>query len=153
MNWNQEELEQWALTRQQKEEDNQAIERYRAQDDSKIKELNIAVERINKTLFIRKAELDKEVTDTQAAQVQLDKAADDFARLHKVSVLVQALPVEYTMGMFDCASHERWQHPAVTLPVCPCQLVAHTCAACSWRCGALKHNVLAGAARSHAAVG
>lgn len=88
MNWNQEELEQWALTRQQKEEDNQAIERYRAQDDSKIKELNIAVERMNKTMFTRKTELDKEVTDTQAAQVQLDKAADDFARLHKASILV-----------------------------------------------------------------
>jgi hypothetical protein len=86
MNWNQEELEQWAVTQQQKEEDNDAIAGYRAQDESKIKELKIAVERMSKTVASRKDELDREVTDTQVAQVQLDKAADDFARLHKVRV-------------------------------------------------------------------
>jgi hypothetical protein len=87
MNWNQEELEQWALTQQQKEEDNEALAAYRAQDDSKLKELNMAVERMSKTVHAYKAELDREVTDTQAAQVQLDKAADDFAVLHKVRSL------------------------------------------------------------------
>jgi hypothetical protein len=29
MNWNQEELEQWALAQRQKEEDNAALEKYR----------------------------------------------------------------------------------------------------------------------------
>lgn len=29
MNWNQEELDQWALAQQQKEEDNQALHKYR----------------------------------------------------------------------------------------------------------------------------
>lgn len=29
MNWNQEELDQWALAQQQKEEDNQALNKYR----------------------------------------------------------------------------------------------------------------------------
>ena len=84
MNWNQEELEQWVVTQQQKEEDNDALAAYRAQDAGKIKELKLAVERMSGTVSARAAALDKEVTDTQAAQVQLDKAADDFARLHKV---------------------------------------------------------------------
>ena len=30
MNWNQEELDQWALAQQQKEEDNQALDKYRS---------------------------------------------------------------------------------------------------------------------------
>jgi hypothetical protein len=29
MNWNQEELDQWSLAQQQKEEDNQALDKYR----------------------------------------------------------------------------------------------------------------------------
>ena len=88
MNWNQEELEQWAVTQQQKEDDNAAIEGYHAQDESKVKELKLAVECMSKTVAARKAELDGEVTATQAAQVQLDKAADDFMRLHKVRTIV-----------------------------------------------------------------
>lgn len=65
MNWNQEELEQWAVTQQQKEEDNEAVEKYRLQDDTKIKELNIAVERMNRDVFGKKAGLEREVTETQ----------------------------------------------------------------------------------------
>jgi coiled-coil domain-containing protein 39 len=84
MNWNQEELEQWALTQQQKEEDADVVARYTAQDDSKVKELSLAVERASAAVVVQRADLMREVTDTQAAQVQLDKAADDFARLHKV---------------------------------------------------------------------
>lgn len=39
MNWNQEELEQWALAAKQKEEDNLALQKYTRADDAKIKEL------------------------------------------------------------------------------------------------------------------
>jgi hypothetical protein len=84
MNWSQEELEQWTATQRQKEEDNAAIERYRAQDSVKIKELDLAIERMNRSVASKRAELEKEVTETQSAQMQLQKAADDFARLHKV---------------------------------------------------------------------
>jgi uncharacterized protein YeaC (DUF1315 family) len=102
MNWNQEELEQWALTQQQKEEDNEAVAAYRAQDASKIKELNMAVERMSKTVYAYKAELDREVTDTQAAQVQLDKAADDFAVLHKVCPLYSNPIISIAVGSCLC---------------------------------------------------
>lgn len=36
MNWNQEELEQWALAERQKEEDNAALEKYRHADAAKV---------------------------------------------------------------------------------------------------------------------
>lgn len=43
MNWNQEELEQWALAAKQKEEDNLALQKYARADDVKIKELRCVV--------------------------------------------------------------------------------------------------------------
>lgn len=49
MNWNQEELEQWALAAKQKEEDNLALEKYKRADDIKIKELNLEIERLTVT--------------------------------------------------------------------------------------------------------
>lgn len=46
MNWNQEELEQWALAARQKEEDNLTLEKYKRADEVKIKELNLAIEKL-----------------------------------------------------------------------------------------------------------
>lgn len=46
MNFNQEELEQWALAAKQKEEDNLALEKYKRADDIKIKELNLEIEKL-----------------------------------------------------------------------------------------------------------
>ena len=46
MNWNQEELEQWALAARQKEEDNLTLEKYKRADEIKIKELNLAIEKL-----------------------------------------------------------------------------------------------------------
>lgn len=82
MNWNQEELEQWALAQRQKEEDNEALDKYKHQDEAKMKELLRNVEIINKQVAMKKEELDNEVVETQAAQIQLDKAAEDFRKLH-----------------------------------------------------------------------
>jgi len=78
MNWNQEEIEQWALAQRQKEEDNAALEKYRNQDASKIKELEMGQEKVSKAIAVKKEELENEVMETQAAQIQLDKAAEDF---------------------------------------------------------------------------
>ncbi|GFR48534.1 hypothetical protein Agub_g10430 [Astrephomene gubernaculifera] len=82
MNWNQEELEQWALAERQKAEDNAALEKYRHADDAKVKELTMVLERVSKQVVSRRDELDTEVIETQAAQIQLDKAAEDFRKLH-----------------------------------------------------------------------
>jgi coiled-coil domain-containing protein 39 len=61
MNWNQEELEQWALAAKQKEEDNIALMKYTRADDAKIKELNLALERMNKDVQIQRKNLEMEV--------------------------------------------------------------------------------------------
>lgn len=49
-----------------------------AQDDSKMRELALALEKTNKAVVSRRGELETEVVETQAAQTQLDKAAEDF---------------------------------------------------------------------------
>ena len=48
MNWNQEELEQWALASKQKEEDNLAIEKYTRADEAKINQLALQIEKLTK---------------------------------------------------------------------------------------------------------
>ncbi|KAK9820385.1 hypothetical protein WJX72_009778 [[Myrmecia] bisecta] len=83
MNWNQEEFEQWALASRQKEEDNLALEKYQRQDEAKVKELSLVLERASREVQKRKKQLAEEVTETQAAQIELDTTAHDFRVLHK----------------------------------------------------------------------
>ena len=82
MNWNQEELEQWALAARQKEEDNLTLEKYRRADEAKIKELTLQIEKLTIEVARKANELEREVTETQAAQIELDKTAEEFKRLH-----------------------------------------------------------------------
>lgn len=53
MNFNQEELEQWSLAAKQKEEDNLALEKYRRQDEIKVKELNLEIEKLTVRLALK----------------------------------------------------------------------------------------------------
>ena len=46
MNWNQEELEQWALATRQKEEDHLTLEKYRRADEQKIKDLTLNIQKL-----------------------------------------------------------------------------------------------------------
>jgi chromosome segregation ATPase len=83
MNWNQEELEQWALASRQKEEDYLTLMKYQRADEAKIKELTLHIEKL--TMEVRKTQdmLDKEVTETQAAQIELNKTAEEFKKMHE----------------------------------------------------------------------
>jgi len=82
MNWNQEEIEQWALAAKQKEEDNLALAKYSRADNVKIKEMNLNLEKLTRLAAAKQAELDNEITETQTAQIELDKTAEDFKQLH-----------------------------------------------------------------------
>lgn len=82
MNWSQEELEQWALAARQKEEDALALARYAKADEARIRELNLQIEKMMAAAGAKRAELEAEVTDTQAQQIVLDKTAEDFRALH-----------------------------------------------------------------------
>lgn len=83
LNWNQEELEQWVLASKQKEEDNVALERYAKADAMKINDKALQVERLTVACNEKKNSLDLEVTETQAAQIELDKTAEQFRALHE----------------------------------------------------------------------
>eukprot|EP00887_Chlorella_sp_A99_P001108 scaffold14.g1108.t1 len=82
MNWNQEELEQWGAAAKAKEDDALALERYHRADETRVKELGMALERVTREAAAAARELDEEITETRAAQGALGKAADDFRRLH-----------------------------------------------------------------------
>lgn len=82
MNWNQEELEQWALAAKQKEDDLLAIERYKRADEQKIKELTLQLEQLNRELLVEKSKLNSEATETQAKQMELDRIAQEFKIAH-----------------------------------------------------------------------
>lgn len=78
MNWNQEELEQWATAAAQKEDDNFALQSYLHSDEVRVKELAMALENLTLTAAQRRAELDNEITETHASQVELERTAHFF---------------------------------------------------------------------------
>merc|ERR1719324_1809434 len=82
MNWNQEELEQWAIAARQKEEDETTLLKYKRADDSKVRELTLAIEKLTVENAARRKELADQVTDTQARQIEMDKTAELFRELH-----------------------------------------------------------------------
>mmetsp|Transcript_7374 Transcript_7374/g.18510 ORF Transcript_7374/g.18510 Transcript_7374/m.18510 type:complete len:897 (+) Transcript_7374:100-2790(+) len=82
MNWNQEELEQWAIAARQKEEDELTLEKYRRADDAKVRELTLATEKLTVENAQKRKELADQVTETQARQIEMDKTAELFKQLH-----------------------------------------------------------------------
>ena len=82
MNWNQEELEQWAVAAKQKEEDNIALQKYTRADELKIKELSMQLATLTKESVTQRQNLEQEVTETQAKQMELDRIAQEFEQSH-----------------------------------------------------------------------
>merc|ERR1712226_1457614 len=82
MNWNQEELENWAIAARQKEEDELTLEKYRRADDAKVRELTLATEKLTMENAAKKKEIGDQVTETQAKQIELDKTSEIFKQLH-----------------------------------------------------------------------
>ena len=52
-------------------------------DEAKMKDLSLQLEKMLAALQKKYAELEDEVTETQAAQIELDKTAEDFRNLHR----------------------------------------------------------------------
>jgi predicted RNase H-like nuclease (RuvC/YqgF family) len=61
----QEELEQWLAAARQKEEDSLALERYRRQDDARVKELGMQLEAAARRAHQAQRDLEDEATETQ----------------------------------------------------------------------------------------
>ena len=83
MNWNQEELEQWAMAARQKEEDNLALQKYTRADEVKIKELTLTIEKLTALAVEKTTALENEATETQSRQIELDRTAQAFKELHQ----------------------------------------------------------------------
>lgn len=76
-------LESWAAAQKQKEDDNLALQKYQRADEARIKELTLQIEKLTKEVKSRQNQLDAEVTETRAAQIELDKTGEEFKNLHR----------------------------------------------------------------------
>ncbi|XP_015272939.1 PREDICTED: coiled-coil domain-containing protein 39 [Gekko japonicus] len=83
MNWDQQALEAWLEESARKDNDSLVIQKYAQQDDSKIRALTMKIEMLTVDCNHRRKILDNELTETLAAQIELDKAAEDFRRVHR----------------------------------------------------------------------
>lgn len=82
LNWNQEELEQWATAATKKEEESLALQKYTLSDELKIKELALTIEDLTKLSVEKKTLLENEVTETKSNQTELEKLAERFKNRH-----------------------------------------------------------------------
>jgi chromosome segregation ATPase len=82
VNWNKEEKEQWIVAVKQKEDDNMTLAKFKRKDDNKIKELSLTLEKLTVQKNKFEFALEKEVTETQARQIEIDKAAEEFKKHH-----------------------------------------------------------------------
>ena len=58
------------------------LEKYKRADDAKVKELTLQIEKLTIEVARKGKELEFEVTETQASQIELDKTAEEFKRLN-----------------------------------------------------------------------
>jgi UDP-glucose:O-linked fucose beta-1,3-glucosyltransferase len=78
-----EELNEWLRVQAEKEEDIQALSKYTAEDESKEKELSLAIQKLVEQINKRKAQMAAAVTDTQVAQIELEKTTMIFKEIHR----------------------------------------------------------------------
>ncbi|KAI8910340.1 hypothetical protein EDD86DRAFT_265939 [Gorgonomyces haynaldii] len=77
------ELNEWIRVQSEKEEDNRVLLKYSKEDEAKIKDLNHMIEKLMIEVNKRKAALNAEVTETQVAQIELDRTTEAFKQLHQ----------------------------------------------------------------------
>uniref|UniRef100_A0A5G2QJI8 Coiled-coil domain-containing protein 39 n=1 Tax=Sus scrofa TaxID=9823 RepID=A0A5G2QJI8_PIG len=82
MNWDQQALEAWLEESARKDSDAFTLQKYAQQDDNKIRALTLQLERLTVECNQRRKVLDNELAETLSAQLELDKAAQDFRKIH-----------------------------------------------------------------------
>uniref|UniRef100_A0A8C8RD37 Coiled-coil domain-containing protein 39 n=1 Tax=Pelusios castaneus TaxID=367368 RepID=A0A8C8RD37_9SAUR len=82
MNWDQQALEAWLEESAHRDNDAVTIQKYAQQDDGKLRVLTLQVEKMTMEANQKHRILDSELTETISAQIELDKAAEDFRRVH-----------------------------------------------------------------------
>uniref|UniRef100_G3TBA5 Coiled-coil domain-containing protein 39 n=1 Tax=Loxodonta africana TaxID=9785 RepID=G3TBA5_LOXAF len=82
MNWDQQALEAWLEESAHKDSDALTLQKYAQQDDNKIRALALQLERLTLECNQKRKAFDNELTETLSAQLELDKAAQDFRKIH-----------------------------------------------------------------------
>ncbi|KFP26443.1 Coiled-coil domain-containing protein 39, partial [Colius striatus] len=83
MNCDEELLESWIKEANSKDNDAITLQKYAQQDEGKLGALVLQIEKLTMQLNQKHRALDKEFTETITAQLELDKTAEDFRRVHQ----------------------------------------------------------------------
>ncbi|XP_009960534.1 PREDICTED: coiled-coil domain-containing protein 39, partial [Leptosomus discolor] len=83
MKCNEEVLESWIKESNRKDNDIMTIQKYAQRDEGKLRALTLQIEKLTMQANQKRRALDNERTETTTAQIELDKTAEDFRRVHK----------------------------------------------------------------------
>ncbi|NXB78217.1 CCD39 protein, partial [Donacobius atricapilla] len=83
MNLDEELLESWLKELNRTDNDALAIQKYTLQDEGKLGTLTLQIEKLTMEANQKRRALDNERTETMTAQLELDRAAEDFRRVHQ----------------------------------------------------------------------
>ncbi|KAF1470567.1 Coiled-coil domain-containing protein 39, partial [Eudyptula minor novaehollandiae] len=83
MNCDEEVLETWIKESNRKDTDAITLQKYAQQDEGKLGALTLQVEKLTMQANQKRRALDNELTETITAQIELDKTAEDFRRVHQ----------------------------------------------------------------------
>ncbi|XP_025916590.1 coiled-coil domain-containing protein 39 [Apteryx rowi] len=83
MNCDEEVLASWIEELNRKDNDAVTIQKYAHQDEGKLGALTLQVEKLTVQANQKHRALDNELTETITAQIELDKTAEDFRRVHQ----------------------------------------------------------------------
>ncbi|NXG08791.1 CCD39 protein, partial [Sakesphorus luctuosus] len=83
MNCDEELLESWIKELNRTDNDALTIQKYAQQDEGKLGALTFQVEKLTTQANQKRRALDNELTETLTAQMELDRAAEDFRRVHQ----------------------------------------------------------------------
>uniref|UniRef100_A0A8C7E9G6 Coiled-coil domain-containing protein 39 n=1 Tax=Nothoprocta perdicaria TaxID=30464 RepID=A0A8C7E9G6_NOTPE len=83
LNCDEEVLESWIKESNRKDNDAMTIQKYAQRDEEKLGALTLQVEKLTMQANQKHRALDNELTETITAQIELDKTAEDFRRVHR----------------------------------------------------------------------
>jgi len=83
MKWDQQALEAWLEESAQKDEDALTLKKYAKEDEAKIKELTLKLEKLVEEAQKQKKLVNEETLETITVQIELDKTAEEFRKTHK----------------------------------------------------------------------